>query len=94
MPGNRHQIAVIGYGTAGQASAALLAADGHQVHVFEQAPVLGPVGAGFLLQPTGLQVLWEMGLLPQALAHGRRIDRLYGETPAGRAGMGRALVYI
>ncbi len=87
MPGNRHQIAVIGYGTAGQAAAALLAADGHQVHVFEQAPVLGPVGAGFLLQPTGLQVLWEMGLLPQALAHGRRIDRLYGETPAGRAVM-------
>ncbi|MET1024223.1 MAG: NAD(P)/FAD-dependent oxidoreductase [Pseudoxanthomonas sp.] len=87
MPGTGHTIAIVGYGTAGQTAAALLAADGHQVHVFEQAPVLGPVGAGFLLQPTGLQVLWEMGLLPQALAHGRRIDRLFGETPAGRSVM-------
>jgi 2-polyprenyl-6-methoxyphenol hydroxylase-like FAD-dependent oxidoreductase len=32
-------------------------------------------------------VLWEMGLLDAALAHGRRIDRLYGETRAGRAVM-------
>lgn len=82
-----HHIAIVGYGTAGQAAAALLAADGHRVEVFEQAPALGPVGAGFLLQPTGMQVLWEMGLLDQALAHGRRIDRLYGETPCGRAVM-------
>jgi 2-polyprenyl-6-methoxyphenol hydroxylase-like FAD-dependent oxidoreductase len=79
--------AIVGYGTAGQAAAALLAADGHRVEVFERAPKLGPVGAGFLLQPTGLQVLWEMGLLPQALAHGRRIDRLFGQTPCGRAVM-------
>ncbi len=87
MPGNRLHVAVVGYGTAGQAAAALLSPDGHRVEVFEQAPVLGPVGAGFLLQPTGLQVLWEMGLLPQVLAHGRRIDRLFGETPCGRAVM-------
>lgn len=47
----------------------------------------GPVGAGFLLQPSGLQVLWTMGLLPQALAHGAPVRRLYGETPCGRAVM-------
>ena len=47
-------IAIVGYGTAGQAAALLLARDGHRVEVFERAPEPGPVGAGFLLQPTGL----------------------------------------
>lgn len=80
-------IAIVGYGTAGQAAALLLARDGHRVEVFERAPEPGPVGAGFLLQPTGLQVLWEMGLFADAMAHGRRVNRLYGETPCGRAVM-------
>jgi len=80
-------IAVVGYGTAGQAAAILLSRDGHRVEVFEQAEKPGPVGAGFLLQPVGLHVLWEMGLLDQALAHGARIERLYGETANRRAVM-------
>ncbi|MCD9096354.1 FAD-dependent monooxygenase [Luteimonas fraxinea] len=81
------RIAIVGYGTAGQAAAVLLARDGHRIEVFERAPEPGPVGAGFLLQPTGLQVLWRMGLLDQVLAHGARVDRLYGEAPCGRAVM-------
>jgi 2-polyprenyl-6-methoxyphenol hydroxylase-like FAD-dependent oxidoreductase len=80
-------IAIVGYGTAGQASAALLARDGHRLDVFEQAPVLGPVGAGFLLQPVGLAVLWRLGLFDAALAHGMKVRRLYGETPRRRAVM-------
>ncbi|WP_425602217.1 FAD-dependent oxidoreductase [Luteimonas aquatica] len=80
-------VAIAGYGTAGQAAAVLLARDGHRVEVFEQTPQPGPAGAGLLLQPTGLQVLWRMGLLPQALAHGAPVRRLYGETPCGRAVM-------
>ena len=80
----RLHVAIVGYGTAGQAAAILLSRDGHHVEVFEQSPSLGPVGAGVLLQPVGLRVLWEMGLLDAALSHGRRVDRLYGETPAGR----------
>ena len=80
-------IAIVGYGTAGQAAAVLLARDGHRVQVFERAPELGPVGAGFLLQPTGLQVLWQLGVLDAALAYGRPVHRLYGETPCGRAVM-------
>ncbi len=81
------RIGIVGYGTAGQACAALLARDGHAVEVFEQAPVLGPVGAGFLLQPVGLAVLWRMGLFDAALAHGRIVRRLYGVNPQGRAVM-------
>lgn len=80
-------IGIVGYGTAGQALALLLSRDGHRVEVFERAARLGPVGAGFLLQPTGLQVLWELGLLADALRHGRRIHRLYGETGEGHAVM-------
>lgn len=81
------RIAIVGYGTAGQAAAVLLARDGHRIEVFERAPEPGPVGAGFLLQPTGLQVLWRMELLDHVLSHGARVDRLYGETPCGRAVM-------
>lgn len=85
--GRRLRIAIVGYGTGGQAAAVLLSRDGHAVEVFERAPVLGPAGAGFLLQPTGQWVLSELGLLDAALAHAAPITRLYGETVAGRAVM-------
>ena len=81
------RIAIVGYGTGGQTAALLLSRDGHHVEVFEQAPVLGPVGAGFLLQPTGMTVLWQLGLLDAVLTHGARVNRLFGETREGRAVM-------
>ncbi|MCC7632741.1 FAD-dependent oxidoreductase [Stenotrophomonas rhizophila] len=84
---SRRTIAIVGYGTAGQALSVLLSRDHHQVHVFERAAAPGPVGAGFLLQPSGLDVLWQMDLLPQVLQHGAAVRRLYGETPCGRAVM-------
>ncbi|TWG94557.1 2-polyprenyl-6-methoxyphenol hydroxylase-like FAD-dependent oxidoreductase [Luteimonas sp. J16] len=83
----KRRIAIIGYGSAGQCAAVLLERDGHHVEVFERVPAPGPVGAGFLLQPSGLQVLWRMGLLEAVLAHGAPVERLYGETAAGRAVM-------
>ncbi|MGY1519591.1 FAD-dependent oxidoreductase [Luteimonas sp. A482] len=86
MPMKR-RIAIVGYGSAGQCAAVLLERDGHCVEVFERVPEPGPVGAGFLLQPSGLQVLWRMGLLPQVLAHGAVVERLFGDTPCGRAVM-------
>ncbi|KRG49429.1 FAD-dependent oxidoreductase [Stenotrophomonas beteli] len=83
----RLRIAVIGYGTAGQALAILFTRDGHEVEIFERVPTPGPVGAGFLLQPSGLQVLWQMGLLDAVRAHAAPVHRLYGDTPCGRAVM-------
>ncbi|HUB90753.1 MAG TPA: NAD(P)/FAD-dependent oxidoreductase [Dyella sp.] len=74
----RLRIAIVGYGTAGQAAAIMLHAQGHALTVFEQASVLRPVGAGFLLQPTGLGVLARLGLHEAALAQGQRIERLHG----------------
>ncbi len=84
---SRLRVAVVGYGSGGQAAAVLLSRDGHRVEVFEQAAAPGPVGAGFLLQPTGLSVLWALGLLDAALGHGAPVRRLYGENVAGRAVM-------
>ena len=56
MPGP-YRVGVVGCGVAGAATAHLLAADGHAITVLEQSPVLGPVGAGVLLQPSGQAVL-------------------------------------
>ena len=80
-------VAIIGYGTAGQALAVLLGRAGVDVQVFEQAPEPGPVGAGFLLQPSGLQVLWQMGLLDQTLRHGAIVSRLFGQSASGKTVM-------
>ena len=59
-------IAICGYGTAAQAAALLLRAQGHAISIFERSAVLAPVGAGFLLQPTGLAVLRFLGLAEHA----------------------------
>lgn len=83
----RRHVAIVGYGTGGQAAALALARTGHSVEIFERVPNPGPVGAGFLLQPTGLQALWRLGLLDQACALGAPVARLHGETANGRAVM-------
>jgi 2-polyprenyl-6-methoxyphenol hydroxylase-like FAD-dependent oxidoreductase len=48
------KIGIAGCGTAGPAAAILLKRQGHAVTVSERAPECRAVGAGFLLQPTGL----------------------------------------
>ncbi len=57
------RVAVAGLGIGGAAVAIALARRGHGVTVFEQAAAPGPVGAGFLLQPSGQAVLARLGLL-------------------------------
>jgi len=78
------RIAIVGYGTAGQAAAIFLARDGHAIEMFERSAELKPVGAGFLLQPTGLGVLAALGLRDAAIASGARIERLHGANAASR----------
>ena len=80
-------IAVVGAGTAGLASACLLARQGHRVTLIEQAPAPAPVGAGLLLQPSGLTVLTEMGLAGPIRERGAPIHSLFGDTPEGRTVM-------
>lgn len=77
-------IAIVGAGVAGAAAAVRLAERGIAVTLYEAVPEPRPIGAGLLLQPTGQRVLAAMGLLDDALALGTRVDRLFGDTPAGR----------
>ena len=65
-------IAVVGCGVAGQAAATLLAERGHRVTIYERFTEPQPIGAGLLLQPTGLAVLRELGLAESAIARGAR----------------------
>lgn len=81
----RLDIAVAGCGPAGLAAALLLRRAGHRVTIFERFETPRPIGAGLMIQPTGLAVLRALGLDAQVLAAGARIDRLYGESvSAGR----------
>src|SRR5262245_36164353 len=57
------RVGVCGFGVAGGALAILLSRAGHDVTLLERAPNVGPVGAGFLLQPSGQRVLEALGLL-------------------------------
>lgn len=77
-------IAIVGYGITGAALACLLGRRGFSVQVFEQAPALGPVGAGVLLQPSGQQVLAAMGLLDGVLQQAEPISRIRVTTRHGR----------
>ncbi|WP_292541740.1 NAD(P)/FAD-dependent oxidoreductase, partial [Mesorhizobium sp.] len=78
-------IAIAGAGPAGLATALYLKRAGHRVTIFERFDEPKPVGSGLILQPTGLSVLAELGLLGDILSLGSRIDRLHGaDARSGR----------
>ena len=77
-------MAIVGSGTVGPAAGIFLARAGHEVTLFERAPREEAVGAGFLLQPTGLAVLKELGLAEKVLGVTQKIGGLYCETASGR----------
>jgi len=77
-------IGIIGCGTAGLAATIFLGRQGHNLTLFEKFSSPLPLGAGLLLQPTGLEVLRRLNLLEDALRLGARIDHLYGKTSDGR----------
>jgi 2-polyprenyl-6-methoxyphenol hydroxylase-like FAD-dependent oxidoreductase len=79
------RIAIIGAGTAGLATAAFLGRQGHNITLIERTPSLTAVGAGILLQPSGLCVLSQLGCLEHMQHFGHRIDALHGHTKSGRA---------
>ncbi len=77
-------VGIIGCGTAGGAAATFLARAGHRVTVYEAVPEPEAIGAGIIVQPTGMQVLARLGLLEKVLARGARLRSLRCETPRGR----------
>ena len=74
------RIAIVGAGTAGLASAIFLARQGLSVTVFDRVADLQPVGAGILLQPSGMTVLHDLGLLEECTSLGAPISRLFGTS--------------
>lgn len=58
------RILIAGAGIGGLTAAIALARAGHDVQVFEQAPVLGEVGAGLSLSQAAQSVYRELGLEP------------------------------
>jgi 2-polyprenyl-6-methoxyphenol hydroxylase-like FAD-dependent oxidoreductase len=81
----KFDVAVIGAGPAGLAVSLYLKRLGHRPVIFERFEKAEPVGSGLMLQPTGLTVLDDLGLLPQMLSLGHRIERLHGiDAKSGR----------
>lgn len=78
------KIAVIGCGAAGASAAVFLQRDGHEVVVFEQAPESRAVGAGFLMQPSGMKVLKELGIHDEVVSHASIVRRLHVLEKDGR----------
>lgn len=76
-------VAVVGCGTAGAAAALFLSRAGHDVTVFERVPVPGPVGAGIMMQPSGLVVLEALGCAAPILASGAKVDKLVARNHHG-----------
>lgn len=77
-------VGIIGCGFAGAAAAAFLARTGHSVTVYEEFDEPSAVGAGIVLQPTGMSVLAELGVLERVLERGARIEALHCTTPRGK----------
>lgn len=78
------RVAVVGLGTAGAATAALLFDRGHEVTVFEQADDPRPIGAGIWLQSLGQQVLDRLDLLGPMRTLSREVSRVEMVGRAGR----------
>lgn len=81
---HRYSVGIVGAGTAGSAAALFLARAGHSVTVYERVADPHPIGAGIVLQPTGLAVMRLLGLDTAVLSHAERIDRLWCTTPSNR----------
>ncbi|HXU64289.1 MAG TPA: NAD(P)/FAD-dependent oxidoreductase [Polyangia bacterium] len=77
-------IGVVGCGFAGSAAALFLARAGHRLTIYERVAEPAAIGAGILLQPTGLAVLARLGLLESVAARGAPVHALDCRTSAGR----------
>lgn len=78
------KIAVVGCGAAGAAVGIFLRRAGHEVIGFEQAAECRAVGAGFLLQPSGMEVLRELGIHDEVISHASQVRRLHVVEKDGR----------
>lgn len=66
-------------------AAVLLSEAGHAVTLLERFEQPQPLGAGLLIQPTGLRVLQRLGLHEQALQSGARVEGIDGRSDLGHS---------
>jgi salicylate hydroxylase len=70
---SRLEVVVVGGGIGGLFAANALIAHGIPVSVYEQAPVLGEIGAGVFLTPNSVRQLQRVGLGPAVEKWGARV---------------------
>ncbi len=78
------RVAIVGSGTAGAATAPFLTRLGHEVKLFEKVENPAAIGAGVMLQPSGMRVLQELGLQDDILQMGAIVERLHATTSKGK----------
>ena len=81
---NTKRVAIVGSGTAGAATALFLSRLGHEVTLFEKVEHPAAIGAGIMLQPSGMRVLQELGLENDILQLGAIVERLHATTSRGK----------
>lgn len=77
-------IAIVGCGIGGLAAACFLERCGHHVRLFERFEHPKPIGAGLMLQPTGLACLANLGIDKAVIDTSAKIFRLDGRTHNNR----------
>ena len=82
MKGRR--IAIIGAGICGLAVSRLLAKKGLEITLYERFDNPTSIGAGLLIQPLGLEILSQMGLLERVVETGSIIHAMRGTNQRGR----------
>lgn len=75
---------VVGAGIGGLTAAHALRRANWQVEIYEQAPEIGPVGAGVGIAPNAVKALDHLGLGADLREYGRRQDGLEIRTRSGR----------
>jgi 2-polyprenyl-6-methoxyphenol hydroxylase-like FAD-dependent oxidoreductase len=78
------QVAIIGGGVAGAATALCLSQIGIECAVFERAIGDATEGMGLILMANGLGILQRLGLADRARASGARADRMIVRSSTGR----------
>lgn len=80
---SHHHLAIVGCGTAGLSAGIMLARLGHRVTLFERFAQPQARGAGLLIQPSGIEVLERMQMLPAVASRATRVEALDGRRRDG-----------